>query len=130
MTLLLDTHVFLWFITRDVRLHTSWRDSIRDPHNEIYLSAVSLWEAVIKHALGKMHFPEPPGIYLPAQRVRHHIASLPLDEPSVRHLSALPPIHRDPFDRMLVCQAIEHKLTLVTMDEVFQSYPAPILALT
>lgn len=127
MRLLLDTHIFLWFLIGDAQLHPPWRECIRDPDNEIYLSVVSLWEAVIKHSLGKMHFPQPPGVYLPTQRVRHRIASLPLDEASVSHLAVLPSIHRDPFDRMLICQAIEHQLTLVTVDEIFRSYPVPTL---
>jgi PIN domain nuclease of toxin-antitoxin system len=127
MRLLLDTHIFLWFISGDARLPTDWRDSIRDPANEVYLSVVSLWEAIIKHALGKLPLPHPPASYLPAQRVEHRIASLSLEESSVCHLAALPPVHRDPFDRMLVCQAIEHELTIVTVDDVFRAYPAPIL---
>ncbi|MGH7962856.1 MAG: type II toxin-antitoxin system VapC family toxin [Candidatus Binatia bacterium] len=69
----------------------------------------------------------PPERYLPAQRERHQIVDLPLDETSVRQLAALPPIHRDPFDRMLICQAIEHQLTIITVDEVFEAYPALIL---
>jgi PIN domain nuclease of toxin-antitoxin system len=128
MKLLLDTQIFLWFISRDARLPENWRDSIRDSGNEAYFSVVSLWEAIIKHALGKLPLPQPPESYLPAQRVRHQIASLPLDEVSVCHLATLPLVHRDPFDRMLVCQAVECKLTIVTVDEVFQAYPAPILA--
>jgi PIN domain nuclease of toxin-antitoxin system len=88
---------------------------------------VSLWEAIIKHALGKLPLPHSPASYLPVQRVRHQIASLFLDEASVCHLATLPSVHRDPFDRMLVCQAIEHELTIVTVDDVFRAYPAPML---
>jgi len=127
MKFLLDTHVFLWFISKDTRLPTGWRDTIRQPHNEVYLSVVSLWEAIIKYQLGKLPLPEPPERYLPAQRERHQIADLLLDETSVRQLAALPPIHRDPFDRMLICQALEHQLTIITVDEVFEAYPAPTL---
>jgi len=58
------------------------------------------------------------------------MTSLALDEASVCHLVTLPPVHRDPFDRMLVCQAIEHALTIVTVDSVFESYPVPILGRT
>ena len=127
MKLLLDTHIFLWFISGDARLPASWRDSIRDPRNEVYLSVVSLWEVIVKHRLGKLPLPHPPETYLPAQRVRHQIASLLLDEASVCRLATLPSGHRDPFDRMLVCQAIEPGLTIVTVDPVFEAYPAPIL---
>ncbi|MGH8064644.1 MAG: type II toxin-antitoxin system VapC family toxin [Candidatus Entotheonellia bacterium] len=130
MRLLLDTHIFLWFISGDAQLPADWRDSIRDGGNEVYLSVVSIWEAFVKHRLGKLPLPHPPAHYLPAQRARHQIGSLPLDEASVCQLAALPSVHRDPFDRMLVCQAIEHGLTLVTVDPVFQAYPAPILERT
>ena len=127
MRLLLDTHVLLWFISGDAQLPTEWRDSIRDVENEVYLSVVSLWEAIIKHALGKLPLPLPAAQYLPVQRAGHRIASLPLDEASICRLATLPATHRDPFDRMQVCQAIEHGLTIVTGDPVFKSYPAPTL---
>jgi PIN domain nuclease of toxin-antitoxin system len=127
MRLLLDTHVFLWFISGDARLHARWREAIREPGNDVFLSVVSVWEATVKHALGKLPLPHPPGSYLPLQRQRHQIASLPLDEESVRHLESLPSVHRDPFDRMLVCQALAHALTIVTVDEVFRAYPTPLL---
>jgi PIN domain nuclease of toxin-antitoxin system len=130
MRLLLDTHIFLWFISGDTRLPARWRDSMRDPGNEVYLSVVSLWEAIIKHCLGKLPLPHPPETYLPTQRVQHQIASLSLDEASVGHLATLPAVHRDPFDRMLVCQALEHALTIVTVDPVLEAYPAPILGRT
>ena len=123
MRLLLDTCIFLWFISGDERLSNSVREAIRDPANQVYLSVVSIWEATVKYQLGKLPLPRPPEEYLPEQRVRHRISSLPLDEPSVAHLSALPMIHRDPFDRMLVCQAMEHGLTLATADEKISAYP-------
>jgi PIN domain nuclease of toxin-antitoxin system len=127
MRLLLDTHVFLWFISGDARLPTDWRESIRDADNAVYLSVVSVWEALVKYRLGKLPLPHPPESYLPTQRARHQMASLSLDEASVCHLATLPPVHRDPFDRMLVCQAIAHELTIVTVDDAFRAYPAPIL---
>jgi PIN domain nuclease of toxin-antitoxin system len=127
MRLLLDTHIFLWFISGDARLPTDWRESLRDADNAVYLSVVSLWEALVKYRLGKLPLPHPPESYLPTQRARHQIASLSLDEASVCHLSSLPAAHRDPFDRMLVCQALEHGLSIVTVDPVFGAYPAPIL---
>ncbi len=126
MKLLLDTHVFLWFISGDSRLSTSWTDAIRKQENEVYLSAVSCWEVIIKHALGKLPLPEPPDTYIPIQRARHQIESCPLDEDSIRHLATLPQAHQDPFDRALVCQALEHELVIVNVDKVFLEYPAPI----
>jgi len=128
MRLLLDTHVFLWFISGDNRLPATMRGSIRDLNNEVYLSVVSLWEAIIKHRLGKLPLPQPPEVYLPTQRERHQISSLSLDEASVSQLVNLPPIHRDPFDRMLICQAMQHGLTIVTVDDVVGKYSVPVLS--
>jgi PIN domain nuclease of toxin-antitoxin system len=127
MKLLLDTHVFLWFISGDARLPAVMRESIRDLDNEAYLSVVSLWEAIIKYQLGKLPLPEAPEGYLPLQREHHQIASLPLDEASVVHLVSLPALHRDPFDRILICQALAHGLTIVTVDDLIRAYPVPIL---
>lgn len=127
MRLLLDTHVFLWFATGDRRLPAAWRETMQDPLNEVFVSVVSLWEATVKHQIGKLPLPHPPGTYLPRLRTIHRFASLPLDEESVARLAGLPQAHRDPFDRMLICQAIEHHLTLVTSDEIMKQYPVPTL---
>ena len=126
MKILLDTHIFLWYISGDPRLPEDQRNAIRHADNEIYLSVVSLWEALVKHQSGKLTFPQPPELYLPQQRERHRIASLSLDEISVAHLASLPPIHRDPFDRMLICQANVHGLTIMTVDEIMPAYPVQI----
>lgn len=127
MRLLLDTHIFLWFIAGDSRLPRDVEVAIRDPANDVFLSPVSVWEAVIKHALGKLPLPQPPEQYLPEQRRRHSIATLPLDENSVARLGSLQALHRDPFDRMLVCQALEHDLLLATVDPAVRAYPAKFL---
>jgi PIN domain nuclease of toxin-antitoxin system len=126
MKLLLDTHIFLWFISGDARLSDAMCDAIRDPANEVYLSAVSLWEIIVKYNLSKLPLPQPPENYIPLQRERHLITSLPLDESSVAQLASLPPVHRDPFDRMIVCQALEHGMTIVTVDANVTSYPVPV----
>ncbi len=126
MKLLLDTHIFLWFISGDSRLRPDVRDAIEDTANEVYLSPGSIWEAIVKHKLGKLPLPKAPEIYLLQQRERHVIESLPLDEVSVARLAELPAIHRDPFDRMLICQAIQHNLVIVTVDPTFNSYSVPL----
>jgi len=122
MKILLDTHIFLWFISGDSRLSTDVRDAIRDPDNEIYLSVVSVWESIVKYQLGKLPLPEPPETYLPKQRNLHQIASLALDESSVAQLAKLPPLHRDPFDRMLICQAVQNGLIIATVDAAVRAY--------
>lgn len=130
MNLLLDTHVFLWFISEDKQLPQNMRDVIRHPDNEVYLSVVSLWETIIKYQLGRLPLPQPPEIYLPTQRKKHLIASLPVIEADVARLAQLPPIHRDPFDRLLICQALEHNMTLVTVDNMIHEYNVSILDTT
>src|SRR4051812_6045457 len=114
MRLLLDTHVFLWYIAADPRLPSPFREAIQDAANEVYLSVASVWEGVIKYHTGKLPLPAPPADYLPQQREAHRIATLPIDEGAMAHLAGLPPLHRDPFDRMLVAQALQHGLTIAT----------------
>jgi PIN domain nuclease of toxin-antitoxin system len=125
MRFLLDTHVFLWLIAGDERLSKDARRQIVDPANTPYLSAASIWECVIKWQLGKLVFPQPPGEYLPAQRARHMIGRLDVDEESIRELAQIPLIHRDPFDRILIAQSIAHNLTLLTSDEAVLKYQLP-----
>ncbi len=123
MRILLDTHIFLWFISGDTQLSIDVRDAIRDPDNEVYLSAISVWEILVKYQLGKLPLPEHPETYLPKQRDLHQILSLALDENSVAQLAKLPPLHRDPFDRMLICQALQNGLTIATVDAAVRAYP-------
>lgn len=127
MKLLLDTHVFLWYITADPKLSATFRAAIQDPANEVYLSVISVWEAVIKHALGKLPLPGSPADYLPQQRAAHGIASLPVDEGAMTHLAGVPPLHRDPFDRLLIAQALQHGLTVATVDPDVSAYPITLL---
>lgn len=127
MRLLLDTHVFLWYISAAPQLPTAFRDAIRDPASEVYLSVASVWEAVIKYALGKLPLPQPPQEYLPRQREAHQVATLPIEEAAISLLAGLPPLHRDPFDRILVAQALQHGLTLLTVDDAVRAYPVPQL---
>ncbi|MEZ4526881.1 MAG: type II toxin-antitoxin system VapC family toxin [Desulfobacterales bacterium] len=127
MKLLLDTHIFLWYISKDSRLPNAMLEAIRNPDNEVFLSVVSVWETIIKYQIGKLRLPQNPETYLPIQRKRHSISSLVLDESTVCHLSKLPSIHRDPFDRILICQAIEHGLTIATVDNAIKSYAVKTL---
>ncbi len=127
MRILLDTHIFLWFISGDPRLSISTRELIQDSDNEVYLSVVSVWESIIKYQLGKLPLPESPEIYLPKHRNLHQITSLPIDENSIAQLIHLPPLHRDPFDRMLICQALQHQQTIATVDSAIRAYDVSII---
>ncbi len=126
MKLLLDTHIFLWYITGDSNLSSTVLGLIRDPANDVYLSSISIWEIIVKYQLGKLPLPTSPEIFIPMQRQRHHIKSLSLDEGSVANLISLPSLHKDPFDRMLICQAIQHKLSFISTDKLIQQYSAHV----
>jgi PIN domain nuclease of toxin-antitoxin system len=125
--LLLDTQVFLWMVAGHPRLPDSLRTQICSPDTTVWLSAASLWELAIKQHLGRISLPAPAAEFVSAERVRHGVAALPVDEPSVAHLARLPDLHKDPFDRILVCQAIEHELTLVSADANVRRYPIKTL---
>lgn len=128
MRLLLDTHVFLWYISGDDRLPATYADAIRDPAHEVYLSAASIREAVIKSALGRLPLPASPATYLPQQRAAHQMTALPIEEGAMAHLATLPPLHRDPFDRMLIAQALQHNLIVLTVDDAIRAYGVAVLA--
>lgn len=120
--ILLDTCTFLWVIRDSSDLSPFARSLFIDPENTIYLSAVSAWEISVKHGLGKLSLAVAPHIYVPAERLRHHIQPLPLEEDAASSVSRLPPLHNDPFDRILICQARAHGLTLLTPDRLIHQY--------
>lgn len=122
MKLLLDTHIFLWYLDEDGKLLANFKQAIEDTNNEIFLSVVSVWECVIKYQLGKLPFPSSPEIYLPQQRKKHFIKTLVVDEDSISQLINLPPFHRDPFDRLLISQALQYDLTMMTEDKAILAY--------
>ncbi|MPZ78125.1 MAG: PIN domain-containing protein [Deltaproteobacteria bacterium] len=123
MRLLLDTVTFLWVINDAPELSAQARELFIDAGNEVYLSSVSAWEVALKYGLGRLPLPEPPDRFVPAQRKQHGIDSLQLEEESALHLTRLPLLHKDPFDRMLVCQAIVHSLVILTPDDLVTQYP-------
>jgi PIN domain nuclease of toxin-antitoxin system len=120
---LLDTGTFLWIVTGSKELSSAAANVFVDPANEIFLSVVSVWELSVKHSLGKLPMPASLDRFVLEQREKHGIAILPLEERAVFHLHKLPALHRDPFDRMLICQAIEHDCVLLTPDPLIAQYP-------
>jgi PIN domain nuclease of toxin-antitoxin system len=126
MRLLLDTCTFLWLITGDSELSTVARDLIVDPGNEVYLSAASAWEIALKYGSGKLPLPREPDILVSEERERHRIAALSVDEAAALPTHRLPAHHRDPFDRILVAQAIVAGLTLLTPDASITKYPVAV----
>ncbi|WP_328372332.1 type II toxin-antitoxin system VapC family toxin [Micromonospora zamorensis] len=122
MRLLLDTHVLLWWLSDDPILARETKDRI-DTEPEVYLSPVTVWEVAIKHSLGKLAGPADL-----AERVRDaDLRELPIRHDHAVVAGQLPLIHRDPFDRMLVAQALCEGLTLVTRDDRIQKYEVPVL---
>ena len=127
MRLLLDTCTFLWVVTDPSKLSLIARDAFSDPGNAVYLSAISAWEISVKHRAGRLPLPEPPDRLIPAMRDAHGVTELPLSEAAALTEWKLPPLHRDPIDRMLVCQAIVDGLMIVTPDTAVQQYPVRTL---
>jgi PIN domain nuclease of toxin-antitoxin system len=123
MRLLLDTCTFLWIITDNSELSRNAKSIFSQPENEIWLSSVSLWELIVKYQLGRLSLPDNPEDFLVEQRKKHKIQSLSLEEKAITQLARLPNYHRDPFDRMLVCQAISNNLTILTPDKDIKQYP-------
>jgi len=123
MKVLLDTCTFLWWVSGDDALSETATRIVADPEHEVWLSAVSIWETVVKHGLGRLVLPEPPDRLLPRLREQHGIETLALTEQDVLQYGRLPALHRDPFDRMLVCQAIARGMLILTPDEAIRQYP-------
>jgi PIN domain nuclease of toxin-antitoxin system len=120
MKLLLDTHVWLWFVRGDAALPRAFDAAMRDPENTVALSIVSAWEVQIKSALGKLQIGSPIGEFLDKAVLDFDLLDIAM--PHVRALATLPPHHRDPFDRMLVAQALAEGFTIVTADAMVRSY--------
>jgi PIN domain nuclease of toxin-antitoxin system len=120
--ILLDTHVFLWLHTERKRLGEHLAH-VEDPHNERVLSAVSSWEIAIKHRLGRLPLPEPPQRYVPSRMRAIGAKALPIEHRHALAVAELEPLHKDPFDRLLVAQAQALDVTILTADPAIAQYP-------
>ncbi|MDQ4078482.1 MAG: type II toxin-antitoxin system VapC family toxin [Chloroflexota bacterium] len=123
MKLLLDTHIFIWAFAEPHKLSADVRDVVENPTNNLILSVVSVWEMQIKVQLGKLNLPVPVREFVEVQRHLNHIESLPVLEPHIWTLGTLPMHHRDPFDRLLIAQAMTEQCKLVSADPIFALYP-------
>ena len=123
MRLLLDTHTFLWFLLDDPQLRTTARDFIIDPANDIEVSPATYWEIAIKISLGKYALPEPYGIFIEREIMANDFHILPIEPKHTVVLTTLPFHHRDPFDRLLIAQAMVEDIPIVSMDPAFDAYP-------
>lgn len=126
MRLLLDTHCWLWMQAEPERLRPAVLDILADDDNDLYLSAASSWEIAIKYALGKLPLPEAPDVYVPDRIVSSGVIPLPVSHLAALRVAALPPHHRDPFDRLLVAQAQLEGATVVTADPAFGLYDVEV----
>lgn len=127
MKLLLDTCSFLWFISEAPELSAKARAAILDPANSVYLSAVSGWEIGRKYARGELELPRRPESLIPEIRTESGILSLPLSEEEAISAEKLPLFHKDPFDRMIIAQALVQGMVVVTPDPAFDRYPVRLI---
>lgn len=126
MRLLLDTHVFLWLLAEPDRLGDHMV-TVEDPSNELFLSAASSWEIAVKTQLGRLHLPEDPRRYVPERMRAIGAEPLPIEHNHALAVGELPPLHRDPFDRVLVAQARGLRLTILTADVNIARYDVETL---
>ena len=122
MRLLLDTCTFLWLYTDSDKVSKAAAAAFLHPENERFLSVVSAWEIATKYSLGKLALPRTPEYYIAEAREKSGVESLPLDEESAFQSARLPRIHGDPFDRMLVAQALTEPMHLLTHDAALAAY--------
>ena len=126
MKILLDTHIFLWWILDDPKLSSKALELIGDNRNTLYWSAASSWEVAIKYALGRLPLPETPEQFLPAELGKNRIDSLPIVDAHSFQAGRLPHHHGDLFDRMLVAQAQVESLGLISNDKQLSFYDVDV----
>lgn len=126
MRLLLDTHVLIWLANGDTRLSASRRIAIEDERNELFLSSVSVFEISAKHRVGKLDMKQTPRIWMELLEQKGIMRHLDITRVHAMVAGELPLIHRDPFDRLLIAQAMEEGLVLMTSDSWIRQYPVPL----
>src|SRR5215470_3225834 len=126
MKAIIDTHAFLWLIAGDRRTSQRARDIFVSP-SDLLLSIASVWEILIKAQSGKLDIPRPAGPYVLRKLADNHIEILPISIDQLLALERLPLHHRDPFDRILISQALEENLPIVTSDRHFSRYPVEVI---
>lgn len=127
MRYLIDTHIFLWFLEGDQRLSKRVRGLIADNDNEIWISIASLWEITIKTSIGKLTLLKSFAEIIPQQLAENDITVLPINLDDLTVVVNLPLHHRDPFDRLLIAQAISRNIPLISDDSNFGAYPVTVI---
>lgn len=127
MKYLLDTVVWMWSLGPLEKISQAGLEILERGEEEVYLSAASSWEVVIKMQLGKYDLPEMPGSYIPKRLAEQGIRSLPITQNHTLRVYDLPRYHADPFDRLIIAQAIAENMTVLTADRSFGKYPVEVL---
>ncbi len=127
MKILLDTHIFLWWTVDDPKLSAAVRQALESSDNLVFLSAASVWEIVIKQKLGRVRLPDDPANWLQSYLTQYGLLPLAIEHSHALAIRDLPPKHRDPFDRMLVAQAVTEGMTLATADQAVRQYDVPVI---
>jgi PIN domain nuclease of toxin-antitoxin system len=121
--LLLDTHAFLWFVLNDPSLSAAARALVSDPQHDVLISPATCWEIAIKFSIGKYQLPGPFADFMDDQIALNDLTMLPITVGHTAVVASLPFHHKDPFDRLLIAQAIVENVPLLSVDAVFDSYP-------
>lgn len=124
MNLLLDTHIFIWVAIEPDKLPFQVKQALQDPGNTLWISVATAWEMQIKTQIGRLGLPIPVKKFVSVQREINNIQILPVLENHIWTLDDLPMHHKDPFDRLLIAQAISEGYQIVTEDPIFKEYPA------
>lgn len=127
MRALLDTHTFIWATTDDERVSPVAREIIAEGGNDLFLSAASVWEIAIKFGQGRLDLPGTPSEYVPQRMILFGLDPLPVGFHHAYQVSLLPPIHKDPFDRLLIAQAQVENLPIITSDPHFARYGIEVI---
>lgn len=127
MMVLLDTHVFIWWDSLPQRIGNKALAALVDPATSLFLSTASLWEMQIKIGLGKLSIGVPLKQMVNCQSVENSITILPVNPDDIYAIEALPALHKDPFDRLIIAQARSRSLKILTADPIFTSYDVPVV---
>lgn len=127
MKILIDTHIFLWYVTNNKKLNESTKLLINERENLIYLSQASIWEIAIKNSLGKLTFNSPFREFIEEQITVNDFNILSFNLSHFEQVTKLPFHHRDPFDRIIIAQSIIEKISIISYDEMFKYYDIQLL---
>ncbi|MEI6222728.1 MAG: type II toxin-antitoxin system VapC family toxin [bacterium] len=126
MKLLLDTCTFLWIVTDSANLSPHAKELFLNEENEVYLSVISSWEITLKYQLNRLELPTSPKNFIPEECENHAISLLPFTQEDINELQAMPELHKDDFDRLLICQAKARNLTFLTPYNIIRKYPIKV----